>query len=221
MLHASATSHTGSLLYVAELLHRVRNEYAKAIATASVMASRSASRETKVVLGEVIEYLTQLAKAHQLLSPPAFEGVADLGDYLARLCNIKVSTELAWRGTSLHLAVSSRIEIDSARCWRAGLIVAELITNAERHGAASGPAKIVVSAYLDANEVVCRVANDSFTTSMFTPGLGTYLVDELAAEIDGRIERRFDEKGVMITLSFPADSEQQNLSYIRQAATKR
>jgi two-component sensor histidine kinase len=215
MLHASATSHTGRLLYVAELLHRVRNEYAEAIAMASVMASHSASRETKVTLEKVIEYLTRFAKAHQLLSPPAFGGVADLGDYLARLCNVKVSTELEWRGTSLHLAVCSRIEIDSARCWRVGLIVAELITNAERHGVVSGPAKIFVSAYSDANEIVCRVANNSFTASAFAPGLGTYLVDELAAEINGRIERRFDEKGVMITLSFPADSEQQKLSYIR------
>jgi len=50
MLLASATSHTGRLLYVAELLHRVRNEYAEAIAMASVMASHSASRETKVTL---------------------------------------------------------------------------------------------------------------------------------------------------------------------------
>jgi hypothetical protein len=61
MLHASATSHTGWLLYVAEVLHRVRNEYAEAIAMASVMASHSASRETKVTLEKVIEYLTRFA----------------------------------------------------------------------------------------------------------------------------------------------------------------
>jgi hypothetical protein len=108
MLHASATSHTGRLLYVAELLHRVRNEYAEAIAMASVMASHSASRETKVTLEKVIEYLTRFAKAHQLLSPPAFGGVADLGDYLARLCNIKVSTDLEWRGTSLMFSYRNR-----------------------------------------------------------------------------------------------------------------
>jgi two-component sensor histidine kinase len=204
MLHASATSRTESLLYVAELLHRIKNEYAKVIAVASVMASGSPSDETKVALENVIKHLTRFAKAHQLLLPPAFEGVADLGDYLTRLCEIKVSTELEWRGTSLHLAVSSLIEIDNARCWRVGLIVAELITNAGRHGAASGHAEIFVSAYLDANQVVCRVANNSSTTSMFTPGLGMRLVDALAAEINGRIERRFDETRTSITLSFPA-----------------
>jgi hypothetical protein len=76
------------------------------------------SEETKVALENVIEHLTRFAKAHQLLLPPAFEGVADLGDYLTRLYDIKVSTELWWRGTTLHLAVPSLIEIDNTRCWR-------------------------------------------------------------------------------------------------------
>ena len=62
MLDASATSGPESLLYVGELLHRVKNEYAIAIASASMMASRSSCQETKGALEQVIECLTRFAK---------------------------------------------------------------------------------------------------------------------------------------------------------------
>ena len=58
------------LLYVAELLHRVSNEYASAISLASVMASRASSPEVRSALETVIEHLVQLATAHRVLFPP-------------------------------------------------------------------------------------------------------------------------------------------------------
>jgi two-component sensor histidine kinase len=220
MPDASDTSGTDTLLYVAELLHRVKNEYAKLIALSSVLASRSLSEETKDALEKVIECLTRFAKIHQLLSPPTFDGVTDLGEYLTRLCKFKVAAELDRRAISLHLAIPSLAAIENARCWRVGLIMSELITNAERHGGSCGPAAISVSVGLEGNQVVCRVSNDSSTTSKFTPHQGTFLVDALAAEIEGRIERRFGENGASITLSFPTEidrsPERQKLSYFRE-----
>lgn len=111
------------LLYVAELLHRVSNEYASAISLASVMASRASSPEAKSALKTVIEHLLQLAKAHRMLLPPVIDGTVDLGDYLTRLCQAKVAAELERRGTTLRLAVVSPVALDPARCWRVGLIV--------------------------------------------------------------------------------------------------
>ena len=219
MLDTSATSGPESLLYLAELLHRVKNEYAIAIASASMMASRSSCQETKSALEQVIECLTRFAKTHRLLSPPAREGVTDLGDYLTQLCEIKVETELERCGMSLRLGIPYPVALDNARCWRVGLIVAELITNAARHGASSGPAEIFVSVGFDAGQVVCRVCNNGPITSNFRPGLGMSLVDALAAELDGGIERRFGENGAMITLSFPPGSylpsERQKFRFVR------
>jgi two-component sensor histidine kinase len=219
MLDVSATSDRELPLYVAEMLHRVKNEYAIAIALASVTASRSSSQETKGALEQVIECLTRFAKTHRLLSPPAFEAVTDLGEYLTQLCEIKVETELGPRGMSLNLAIPHLLTLDNARCWKVGLVVAELITNAARHGASSGPAEIFVSVALNAGQVECRVCNSGPVMSTFRPGLGTCLVDALAVELDGRIERRFGENGAMITLSFPAQSyqpsEPQKIRFIR------
>src|SRR5882757_9448867 len=76
-------------LYMAELLHRVGNEYAIAIALAST-ASRKSSTEAKAALETVIQHLAQLGTVHRLLLPPAVEEGVDLGDYLARLCQTKL-----------------------------------------------------------------------------------------------------------------------------------
>jgi two-component sensor histidine kinase len=63
------------------------------------------------------------------------------------------------------------------------------------------------------------VCNNGPVMSTLRPGLGTCLVDALAAELDGRIERRFGENGAMISLSFPAGSyqpsERQKLRFVR------
>jgi two-component sensor histidine kinase len=210
MLNATPTvppSGGEPLLYVAELLHRVSNEYASAISLASVMASRTSSHEAKSALQTVIEHLLQLATTHRVLLPPVVDGTVDLGDYLTRLCQAKVAAELERRGTTLRLAVVSPVALDPARCWRVGLIVSELITNAARHGLPSARGEIFISLAANAAQVVCRVSDNGAATLAFRPGLGTRLVDALAAELDGHVERRFGGDGATITLTFPARSD--------------
>ena len=202
----AAASGAEPLLYVAELLHRVSNEYASAISLASVAASGSSSPEVRTALEPVIELLAQLVKAHRVLSPPTVESAADLGGYLTQLCQAKAEAELERRGTTLRLAVVSPVALDNVRCWRVGLIVSELITNAARHGLPSGPGEICVLLAADAGQVVCRVSDNGSAAATITPGLGTRIVDALAAELDGRVERRFGETGATITLTFPAQS---------------
>jgi two-component sensor histidine kinase len=192
------------LLYVAELLHRVSNEYASAISLASVMASRASSPDVKSALETVVQHLGQLATAHRLLLPPAVEGTADLGDYLTRLCRAKMAAELERRGTTLRLDVASPLALDPARCWRVGLIVSELITNAARHGLPSGRGEIVISVAANAGQVVCRVSDNGAATTAFRPGLGTRIVDALVLELDGHVARRFGRDGATTTFTFPA-----------------
>ena len=192
------------MLYVAELLHRVNNDYTSAILLASLLASKSSSQEVKSALGRVIGHLTDLTRVHRVLSPPAAEGSSDLGDYLCRLCEAK-QVQLEWRNMMVHLVIESRVPLDNARCWRVGLVVSELITNAMRHGPASGADRILVSLVEEAGQIVCRVTDNGGGAETFRLGLGTHLVDALANELKGRIERRFGESGTAITLSFPLD----------------
>ena len=191
-------------LYMAELLHRVTNEYHSAIALASVTASRTSSSEAKAVLETVIQHLVQLAAVHRLLLPPAGEESIDLGDYLARLCQAKLAAELERHRTTLHLSVESPVVLEQPRCWRVGLIVSELITNAARHSLPSGNGKIFISIGTSGGQVVCRVNDNGTVVAAFRPGLGTRLVNALAIELGGHVERQFSENGATITVTFPA-----------------
>lgn len=67
-----------SLLYVTELLHRVQNEYTKAISFASMMATRSPNPEAKAALCQVIDHLHALANGHRALRPPFRDNLSTL-----------------------------------------------------------------------------------------------------------------------------------------------
>jgi two-component sensor histidine kinase len=196
-----------SLLYVLEFLHRVQNEYTKAISFASAIARRSSNPEAKAALSQMIEHLLASANAHILLLPR----VADCNNFTAdvtRLCHTMASADLDQRGIQLHLTISESIMLDGLRSWRANLILSELITNAARHAFESlAGGCIAVDVALARGRVVCTVSDSGNAVRPPNPGLGTRLVDALAEDLAGDVKRCFTENGTIITLSFPMDPE--------------
>jgi two-component sensor histidine kinase len=197
-----------SILHVAELTHRIGNEYMRAISFASLMATKTCSQEAKSVLGEMIKHLHAVAQTHGVLTPPLVEGVADLGETLARLCRaLARSTEIECRGVTLFYSFEEPIRIDAGRCWRAALIISELINNACRHAFGYGSGAISVAVVVKSDDIVCTVSDDGSSGPAVEAGLGTQLTDALAAEISGVVKRSFGECGTTITLSFPKESD--------------
>ena len=115
-----------------ELNHRIDNHVASAIGLISVEAVRAESAEAKVVLANVVEMLCGYGDIHRALLKPEYETLLDSGSYLRKLCR-------ALRGAllnRLHIQLtvkSHRLALQPERCWRLGLIVHELVTNAAKH----------------------------------------------------------------------------------------
>jgi len=196
-----------SFLHVTELLHRTHNEYARAISFASMVAASSSNQETKAALAEVISNLDTIAEAHLVLRPPLVEGLVDFADNLTRLCGATATSfEMKRRGITLLLVVAEPVFLDAARCWRANLIVFELVYNAFRHAFGPRAGCIAVTVATASERISCQVRDDGSSASTFESGLGTHLVDALAAELDGFVERQFSEWGTTVTLSFPKQS---------------
>jgi two-component system, sensor histidine kinase PdtaS len=196
-----------SFLHVAELLHRVRNEYTRAISFAFNVAARASSPETKSALDQVINHLYRTAEIHRVLRPPHQEGSVDFIDAITKLCRaMSASSEAAQYRINLVLAADLPVLIDAIRGWRASLIVAELISNSCRHAfsAQAGCVSVTISAISE--RIRCEVSDDGCPASSFYPGLGTHLVDALATELGGTVERRFTDCGTTVTLSFPKDT---------------
>jgi two-component sensor histidine kinase len=193
-----------SFLHVAELLHRVRNEYARAISFAFKVAGDSSSQETKSALNEVIKHLYGTAETHRVLRPPHEEGSVDFTDKITQLCRAMTSSsEAGHYRINLLLAVDEPVLLDAVRCWRASLVVSELINNACRHAFASQAGRISVTVSATSERILCEVSDDGSPASSFYPGLGTHLVDALAAELGGSVKRRFADCGTTVTLSLP------------------
>jgi two-component sensor histidine kinase len=193
-----------SFLHVAELLHRVGNDYARAISFAFKVAARSSSHETRSALDDVINHLSRAAETHRVLRPPHEEGPVDFADRITQLCRaLSSSSEAAHYETNLLLAVDGPVLLDAVRCWRASLIVSELINNACRHAFASHAGRISVTVSTTCERILCEVSDDGSPASSFYPGLGTHLVDALATVLGGSVVRRFADCGTTVTLPFP------------------
>jgi two-component sensor histidine kinase len=194
-----------SLLYVTELLHRVQNDYTRAISLASTMELRSS--EAKDALRQIVDHLLASAKAYDLLWPRPPGELVDFAAEVSGLCRAMASSILDQNGISLNLSVSAPILLDGFRCWRANLILSELITNAARHAFNARGGNISVTVAASSGQVTCRISDDGSTSEAPKPGHGTHLIDALTADLEGNIERRYTATGANVVLSFPMDPE--------------
>ena len=195
-------------LYVAEFLHRVSNEHTCAISLATRLAARSAHAETKIALAQIISRLHALAASHRMLRPPLTTASVDLSVNLTQLCHAMTSSELAERDIELCLAITEPVMLGAKRCWRAELIISELITNAARHAFKSRTGRISVTIETAAGQVICRVSDDGSPTPTLKRGLGSELIDALASDLAGYVERIQKATGTTTTLFFPQDLDE-------------
>jgi two-component sensor histidine kinase len=114
-------------------------------------------------LSNVANRLRAHADAHRALLAPAAGGPVDLADYVGQVCASMTRASLAPSGVRL-LVDADEIWLESGRSWRVGLIVAELIRNAERHGLAGGPGAIRVSIAEACGSVSCEVSDNGGLT---------------------------------------------------------
>jgi two-component sensor histidine kinase len=185
-----------------EFSHRVLNEYTVAIGDLSLAASRSASELARSTLHRAAERLRLHADAHRALLAPRVQATMDLAAYLDRVCESTCRALLDDRKIRL-IADMDKVWLDPNRCWRIGLIVAELIRNAVRHGLAgrAGCVRVVLSE--NAYGVSCIVMDNGRGAAQASPGRGCRLIEALASELGGIVLWRFSPGGCVAELQMP------------------
>jgi two-component sensor histidine kinase len=189
-------------LLLRELTHRVKNEFAAAIGIVSLAASRSSNDEVKVALAAVEQRLHSHVQVHRCLEMPSYHRHMDASEHLRRLCQSISRSKLDSRGIAL-LLVERPLQMDSERCWRLGMIIAELITNSARHAFGNSGGKIQVELLPSGAFATCRVADNGRAPAKVRPGHGFAIVDALVASLDGTIERHFGRRGAVSIVTFP------------------
>jgi hypothetical protein len=108
-----------------ELIHRINNEFSALIGAVSRTAARSVNHEVKVALAHIIELLSHYAELHRALQMPENDAHIDASNYLENLCHDQLV------GIRIDLVLTATpLQLPPERCWRLGMIVYELVTNA-------------------------------------------------------------------------------------------
>jgi len=156
------------------------------------------------VLAAVADRLQNYALVHHALQIPEHTGCIDAAAYLRQLCQSISRSRLESKGIELRL-VAPPLEMNSERCWRLGLIVSELITNAERHAFHNSGGLIRVELLPSLSYVECRVTDNGTSEANTRPGHGLKIVEALAQSLGGTIDQRFGPHGATAVLIFPAE----------------
>src|SRR5262249_37879949 len=147
-----------SRLLMRELSHRVNNEFTSAISLISLAAARSHNSEVKAALHSVGERLRHYAYVHRILQMPERRADIDAASYLRQLCLSIQRSKLDCNNITLSVDAQA-VTMQSDRCWRLGMIVYELVTNAARHAFNGAGGEIWVGLWYTAGLVECRVSD--------------------------------------------------------------
>jgi two-component sensor histidine kinase len=189
-------------LLLRELTHRVTNEFSAAISFVSLTAARSTSDEVKMTLAHVQECLENYARVHRALQEPAHGKLFDAPAYLEQLCRSISFSKLNCKGIEL-VFVEHPLQMRSEQCWRLGMIVSELITNAVRHGFGEAGGVIQVELESIGAFAQCRVADNGPAPGNVHPGRGLKIIQALVKGLHGRIDQHFGSHGTTSLIIFP------------------
>jgi two-component sensor histidine kinase len=193
-------------LLMREFLHRIDNEFASAVGVIAIAAARTANEEVKAALVAAEDHLQNYAQVHLALRMPEHDVPIDAAAYLRQLCRAISRSKLDSKGIELIL-VGRAFLMNSERCWRLGLIVSELITNAARHAFRDDGGLIRVELLLSRTFVHCRVTDNGANEINIRPGSGLKIVEALAKSLGGSIGHHFGPRGAESVLRFPLSSE--------------
>jgi len=210
-VRADGDANISSALLLQELTHRICNELASAIGFAKLSAAQSENSEVKIAMAGMIQHISESARIYRALQIPVSDGWIDAAAYLRELCQSITGARLHHKGIEL-VFVECPLLLNASRCWRLGMIVSELITNASRHAFGDRGGVIEVELRNRGDFYAeCLVTDNGTGSQNVQSGQGTRIVAALADSLNGKIELQFGARGTVAMVSFPLfESDQED-----------
>jgi two-component sensor histidine kinase len=201
-----------------ELHHRINNEFASAINCVSVAAVQTDNVEVKTALNQVVELLHQHADVHRALKIPDRDEVIDAAQYLQTLCRSMSRSKLDRMDIKLVLAADT-VWLHSERCWKLGMIVYELVTNAARHAFFEGKdGEVRVELSRAGACARCGVSDNGSAAAGVRPARGLKIIGDLAKSLGGQVDHSLGVKGSSFMFALPFVGEEQKANRSRHTA---
>jgi two-component system, sensor histidine kinase PdtaS len=194
----------GALLY--ELNHRVKNNLQVLSSILSLEADGIEGDEARELNNRTKARIQALSLAHERLFDAGPIARVDLGAYLQTLWAVLLEIYDA-KGAEAAFSLEE-VLVGPMEAPPLGLFAAEAISNAIRFGAcADGNCRASIAiARGEGNTVRMTIRDEGRGFSMDDAGLGLRLMDALAAQLRGKLER-YNDGGAVIRLSFALSGE--------------
>lgn len=184
-----------------EMQHRVKNNFQFILASITLLKRRHGTG-AHAALDEVAARINAISLAHDQLAPREGAQVVRLAEYLRTLCR-SIRRQADWVEIDVK---ADEIELPVDRAVPLGLILNEAATNSIKHAFTAGQGRISVR--LDSGvgygEARLRVSdNGRGMTDPGSSGSGLALINALARQIGGELERTSSTEGTTISLKFP------------------
>jgi two-component sensor histidine kinase len=189
-------------LLLDELTHRFNNELASAIGAISVAAASANGEDARAVLRRVKLRLENYARLQHALQLPEYDTRIDASVYLRQLCRAIRLSKLAFTGIDL-VFVDQPFYMQAVRCWRLGMIVSELVSNASRHAFQSGDGTIRIELVRREMFAECQIADNGCGSPNMQAGRGMKIVEALVKGMDGTLQHYSGDRGTVWVVSFP------------------
>lgn len=191
-----------------ELNHRIKNLFA--VVLAIVRMSGRGEVAARPALDRVATRISALLDAHQLTQSGGGAQGASLGKLIDTALAPYLSDENQCEtgGPDLHLADDAALPL--------GLVLHEMATNAVKYGCWSQPGgRLTVNWTISDGNQAEMVWKEQCGFPVTAPeegarqGFGTRLAESSARQLQGSIERRFAERGLILILRFPVSGKAQ------------
>ena len=203
-----------------ELNHRINNEFASMIGLVAVAAVRAHNLEVKTALSDVVELLNQHADIHHALKMPDRDVVLDAAEYLRTLSGSISRSKLDRLGIEL-VFFAETAWLHAERCWKLGMIVHELVTNAARHAFDGREGEIRIELLQAGGFASCKVTDNGSASADVRPGRGLTIVGDLATSLGGHANRSFEATGSTVSVIFPFSQDEKRAIRSAKARVRR
>jgi two-component sensor histidine kinase len=190
-------------LFLRETHHRMKNTLTLLGAWLRADFRSMASVDLPKAIDGFERRIVAFGRLYDLLSNGSDRRYTSIGDYVGSLSRALAVAILEPKGIRCEAAIGYGF-LESERCERLGLIIAELVTNAAKHAFPNQqPGLIRIEAFYRDGFWHCTVKDSGVGTCSARRGVGGRIVEDLARSIGGHAITESCSNGTTVTVVVP------------------
>ena len=187
---------------IKEVNHRVQNSLQLVSAFLGMQSRATGSDTLTLQLKEAQHRLSAVALVHRRLYSGDHVQIVDLARYLEDLCSeVKTSMGVEW--TDLIELDLAPVLVETDRAVNIGLILTELIINANKYAYAGAAGPIAISLDQDRTNFQLVVSDKGVGKTSPGDGFGTKMLNAMVRTLGGSIEESPNNPGLRVVVTAP------------------